>query len=293
MTSPPRDVVTSPPLSATRGGLPSRVLGSRRAVAGLALLAALVALAFAGPLASPWGWADTDVAAFWEPPSSGHWFGTTQSGRDVFALVLRGMRRSLFIGLSVAALATGPAAVVGMVAGYAGGWGDRVLMGGADLLLVLPPVLVAAVLSPALGSGGPALVVLLATFMWTVTARSVRAMTLSLREREFVLAARFLGATAPHVIVRHLLPHLASLLMADASLNVGAAIVAESGLAYLGLGVRPPDVSLGTLVADGGGTATTHPWPFGFAAGMLALIVLAVNLLGDGLRDALDPADAR
>jgi peptide/nickel transport system permease protein len=259
-------------------------------VTGLVLLALLFLLAFAGPLVSPWGWDEIDFGAFRRPPSAEHWFGTTPSGRDVFALTVRGMQKSLLIGLFVAVLSTGLAALVGMVAGYAGGWVDRVLMWGVDLLLVLPWFLVVAVLSPALGGRWPLLVPLLAAFMWMVTARMVRGVTLSLRRREYVLAARFLGVSAPRVIVRHILPNLASLLIVDASLGVSVAVIAESALSYFGFGVRPPDSSLGTVIADGSGTALAYPWLFGFAAGLLVLIVIAVNLLGDGLRDVLDPS---
>ncbi|MFI0482005.1 ABC transporter permease [Actinomadura sp. 9N215] len=266
------------------------VLRNRRSAAGLVLLTLLVLLVSAGPLVSPWRWDETDFAAFGAGPSAGHWLGTTQSGRDVFAVTLRGARTSLLIGLAVAVISTGVAAVVGTVAGYAGGRLDRALMWGVDLLLVLPPFLIVVLLAPRLDGGAPVLVPLLAAFMWMITARTVRAMTASLRGREYVLAARFLGVGAPRVIVRHVLPQLASLLVVDAGLNVSVAIVAEGGLSYLGLGVRPPDVSLGTLIADGQGAAAACPWPFGFAAGLLVVIVLAVNLLGDGLRDVLDPA---
>lgn len=266
------------------------VAGSRRSVAGLVLLALPSALVIAGPLLSPWGWDDTDLAAFREGPSARHWLGTTQSGRDVAALTLRGARNSLVIGLLAGVAATVVAAVAGTLAGYAGGPADRTLMWGADLLLALPSLLVVAVLAPRLPGGVPVLVPLLAAFMWMVTARAVRAMTISLRRREYVVAARFLGVSAPRVIARHVLPQLASLLVVDASLNVGVAIAAESGLSYLGLGVRPPEVSLGTLIAAEQGSAVAHPWPFGSAAAVLVLIVLAVNLMGDGLRDVLDPA---
>ncbi|MFI0409767.1 ABC transporter permease [Actinomadura sp. 3N508] len=266
------------------------MIRSRRAVAGLVLLATLLALVFAGPLVAPWSWDDTDFAALRSGPTAEHWLGTTESGRDVFAVTLRGARTSLLIGLAVAVISTGIAAVVGTAAGYAGGRLDRTLMWGVDLLLALPPFLIVVLLAPHLDGGAPVLIPLLAAFMWMITARMVRAMTASLRDREYVLAARFLGVGAPRVIVRHVLPQLASLLAVDASLSVGVAIVAESGLSYLGLGVRPPDVSLGTLIADGHGAVAAYPLPFGFAAGLLVLIVLAVNLLGDGLRDGLDPA---
>lgn len=264
-----------------------------RMVTGAILLVLLFLLAFGGPIVSPRGWDETDFAAFRQGPSSGHWLGTTQSGRDVFTFTLRGARNSLLVGLTAALLSTGLAAAVGTAAGFLGGRVDRVLMWGADLLLVLPSFLIVTVLAPRITGGWPVLAAALAAFMWMVTARAVRAATLRLREREHVLAARFLGVGAPRLVARHVAPGLASLLAVDASLNVSVAIVAESGLSYLGFGVRPPDVSLGTVIADGQGGATAHPWAFGFAAGLLVLIVVAVNLLGDGVRDALDPEAGR
>ncbi|QKW34913.1 ABC transporter permease [Actinomadura sp. NAK00032] len=263
---------------------------TRRGVVGVVLLVAVFVLAFAGPLVAPWRWDETDFAAFGQGPSARHWLGTTQSGRDVFALTLRGAQKSLIIGLLAALLSTGFAAVVGSVAGFAGGLLDRALMWGVDLLLVLPSFLVVAVLAP--GGAWPMLAPLLAAFMWMLTARVVRAMTLSVREREYVLAARFIGVRTSRALVRHVLPQMASLLVVDASLSAGVAIVAEGGLSFLGFGARPPDVSLGTMIAEGRGAAAA--WPFLSAAGLLVLIVLAVNLVGDGLRDVLDPLrDAR
>ncbi len=159
-----------------------------------------------------------------------------------------------------------------------------------DLLLVLPSFLIVAILSPTFrGKTWLVFVVLLAAFLWMVTARIVRGMTISLREREYVLAARYMGVGAPRIIFRHILPNLASLLIIDATINVSAAIISETGLSYFGFGVQPPDVSLGTLIADGTTAATTYSWLFLFPAGLLVAIVLAVNLVGDGLRDALDP----
>ncbi|WP_301174353.1 ABC transporter permease [Actinomadura geliboluensis] len=258
---------------------------TRRGVVGIALLVSVFVLAFAGPIVAPWRWDETDFGAFGQGPSARHWLGTTQSGRDALALTLRGARKSLVIGLLAALLSTAFAAAVGTVAGFAGGLLDRALMWGVDLLLVLPSFLVVAVLAP--GGGWPLLAPLLAAFLWMLTARVVRAMTLSVREREYVLAARFAGVGAPRVLVRHVLPQVASFLVVDASLTAGVAIVAEGGLSFLGFGVRPPDVSLGTMIAEGRGAAAT--WPFMSAAGLLVLIVLAVNLVGDGVRDVLDP----
>ena len=284
-----------PPLDETRvpsrwGVVAQRFLGRRLALVGLAALAALFVLAFLGPHLTRWTYTDHDYAAFLSGPSPQHWFGTTQTGGDVYALTVRGMQKSLAIGLLVALFSTGMAAVVGAFAGYFGGWVDRTLMWIVELLLVLPSFLIVAILSPLFrGRTWLLFVVLLAAFGWMVTARIVRGMTISLRERVYVLAARYMGLSGPRIIFRHILPNISSLLIIDATLNVSAAIIAETGLSYFGFGVQPPDVSLGTLIADGTNSAVTYPWLFGFAAGLLVLIVLSVNLVGDGLRDALDP----
>lgn len=277
--------------SVSRGRLVlRRFLRKRLAMAGLAVLVVLFLLAFAGPSFAKWDYAAQDVTAFLQPPSAEHWFGTTQIGQDVYAQTMRGLQKSLVIGLLVAVFSTGIAAIVGACAGYFGGWADRVLMWLVDLLLVLPPFLIIAIASPSFrGKSWLLFVVLLAGFGWMITARIVRGLALSLREREFVQAARFMGVPSGVIIFRHLLPNMSSLLIIDATINVGGAILLETGLSYLGFGVQPPDVSLGTLIADGTPSALTFPWLFHFAAGLLVLTVLAVSAVGDGLRDALDP----
>jgi peptide/nickel transport system permease protein len=284
-----------PPLDETRiasrwGIVLQRFRRRRLAMFGLVVLVLLFALAFLGPYVGQWSYTDHDFNSFLQGPSLDHWFGTTQTGGDVYALTLRGMQKSLIIGLLVAMFSTGMAALVGSFAGYMGGWVDRGLMWFVDLLLVLPAFLIIAILSPTFrGKTWLIFVVLLAAFLWMVTARIVRGMTISLREREYVLAARYMGVPAHRIIFRHILPNISSLLIVDATINVSAAVISETGLSYFGFGVQPPDVSLGTLIADGTQSATTYPWLFGFAAGLLVAIVLAVNLVGDGLRDALDP----
>ncbi len=262
----------------------------RLAMFGLVVLVLMFLLAFVGPYLTQWEYTDHDFNAFLQGPSLDHWFGTTQTGGDVYALTLRGMQKSLIIGLLVALFSTGIAALVGSFAGYFGGWVDRALMWFVDLLLVLPAFLIIAILSPTFrGKTWLVFVILLAAFLWMVTARIVRGMTISLREREYVLAARYMGVSTPRIIIRHILPNISSLLIVDATINVSAAVISETGLSYFGFGVQPPDVSLGTLIADGTPSATTYPWLFAFAAGLLVITVLAVNLVGDGLRDALDP----
>ncbi|HEY2763005.1 MAG TPA: ABC transporter permease [Pseudonocardiaceae bacterium] len=271
-----------------------RFLRNRMAVAGLACVLLLYALAFLGPFITTWGYAQQDATAYLAPPSGTHWFGTTQIGEDVFAQTVRGLQKSLTIGLLVGIISTGLATIVGATAGYLGGWADRALLWVVDLLLVLPSFLIIAILSPSFrGKTWLVLVFLLAVFAWMLTARIVRGMTLSLREREFVLAARFMGVPPWRIISRHIVPNMASLLIVDATITVGTAILTETGLSFFGFGVQPPDVSLGTLIASGTDSALTFPWLFLFSGGLLVLTVLSVNAVGDGLRDALDPTSQR
>jgi peptide/nickel transport system permease protein len=268
----------------------ARLVRNRQARTGGIALALLVALAYLGPLVGPYDWTDKDFLAFLSPPSADHWWGTTSIGQDVYAVTLRGMQKSLIIGLLVALISTGLAAVVGTFAGYFGGWLDRLLMWGVDLLLVLPSFLIIAIISPRLrGASWLWFVALLAAFTWMITSRVVRSMTLSLREREYVLAAVYMGIPRWKIIFRHIVPNLSSLLIIDATLNVSAAVIGEAALSFFGFGIQPPDVSLGTLIAEGSRNATGYPWLFAFPAGLLVVLVLSINLIGDGLRDALDP----
>lgn len=275
-----------------------RLRRNKAALTALLVLVLLFVAAFVAPpiyeAVTGWTYSNQDFTAFLRPPSADHWFGTTQIGSDVFAQTMRGLQKSLLIGLLVAVISTGLAAVVGAFAGYLGGWVDRILMWLVDLLLVIPAFLIVAIISRNLRTGGwIALVVLIALFAWMITARIVRGMTLSLREKEFVLAARFSGVSTPGIIFRHLIPNMSSLLIIDATIAVASAIIAESGLSYFGFGVKPPDQSLGTLIAEGTRSAFTFPWLFMFSGGLLVLTTLAVSVLGDGLRDALDPSSKR
>ncbi len=270
-----------------------RFLRRKVAVGGLIVLVALFVLAFVGPHLTKWNYLELDYEGQLQGPSFRHWFGTTQLGQDVFARTMRGLQKSLVIGLLTAFFSTGTAAIVGASAGYFGKWVDRVLMWIVDLLLVLPSFLIIAIMSPKFrGKSWLLFVVLLAAFSWMITARIVRGLTLSLREREFVQAARFMGVPSHKIIFRHLLPNMSSFLIIDATLNVGGAILGEGALSYFGFGVQPPDISLGTLISEGTPSVVTFPWLFLFAGGLLILAVLSVNVMGDGLRDALDPNSA-
>jgi len=269
-----------------------RFFHHRLAMAGLVLVFLLVLMAFVGPHLTKWSYTDHDFQALQSGPSTTHWFGTDLTGKDLFAATMRGAQKSIVIGLLAAVMATGLAAIVGSAAGYFGGWIDRVLMWIVDLLLIVPAFLIIAILSPQFHNFW-LFIFLLGMFLWQITARIVRGQTLSLREREYVLAAKYMGVSGPRIIGRHILPNLASLLIIDGTVNVSLAVLTETGLSFFGFGVQPPDVSLGTLISDAQGAATTFPWLFLFPAGFLTLFILAVNLVGNGMRDALDPTSGR
>ena len=271
-----------------------RFLRNKLAVASLVVLIALFVAAYALPPLLPYSHTDIDFYELQTPPGPKHWFGTNAIGQDILAQVLRGMQKSMLIGLCVAVISTLIAATVGSVAGYFGGWRDRVLMWFVDLLLVVPSFILIAIVSPRTKNSAniTLLIVLLSAFSWMISSRMVRGLTMSRRGREYVQAARYMGVPSRRIIARHIVPNVASILIIDTALNVGVAILAETGLSFLGFGVQPPDVSLGTLIADGTKSATTFPWVFLFPAGVLVLIILCANLIGDGLRDALDPGSA-
>jgi peptide/nickel transport system permease protein len=268
-----------------------RFLRSPSAVASLIVLLLLFVGCYALPSFLPYSYTDLDYTALLQPPNTRHWLGTNALGQDLLAQTLRGMQKSMLIGLCVAIISTGIAATVGSIAGYFGGWRDRALMWLVDLMLVVPSFILILILTPRTKNSGNVivLVLLLSGFGWMVSSRMVRGMTMSLREREFIQAARYMGVANRRIITHHVVPNVASILIIDTALNVAVAILAETGLSYLGFGIQPPDVSLGTLIADGTQSATTFPWVFLFPAGILVLILVCANLTGDGLRDALDP----
>lgn len=267
---------------------------SPAAFVGLFLIASLCLYAAVGPYVSAWSPTDVDYAALSAPPDPSHWFGTNRIGQDVFAQTARGLQKSLLIGLFVALAGTAFAALAGTCAGYFGGWTDRALTFLVDVFLVVPGFLVLVVVAPALRPAGwVAYAGALAALGWMLTARAVRAMALSLRERPYVTAARHMGVRPLVIVRRHILPHMTSFLIAHATVSTAGAVVSEAGLSYAGFGVQPPDVSLGTLIADSTEAALTYPWMFFFPTGMLLSFVLAVNLVGDALRLALDPSGAR
>jgi peptide/nickel transport system permease protein len=268
-----------------------RFLRSRSAVAALLVLLVMFVGCYTLPPLLSYSYTDLDYSALLKPPNGKHWLGTNALGQDLFAQTMRGMQKSMLIGACVALISTVIAATVGAVSGYFGGWRDRALMWVVDLLLVVPAFILIAIVTPRTkhSSSIVFLILLLAGFSWMVSARMVRGLTMSLREREFIRAARYMGVSSRRIIVGHVVPNVASILIIDTALNVAVAILAETGLSYLGFGIQPPDVSLGTLIADGTASAITFPLVFLFPAGVLIAILVCANVAGDGLRDALDP----
>ncbi|MFI9537900.1 ABC transporter permease [Nocardia fusca] len=284
-----------PAASGRRKLILRRFLRNKPALVGTAVLILMFLASFVLPSLLPYDYQDIDYTALLQPPSPQHPFGTTEIGQDVLAQTLRGLQKSLIIGLCVAVFSTTIAAVTGAVAGLLGGWTDRTIMWVVDLLLVVPSFIIVALFAPRTkGSGSIVLlIILLSVFGWMISARIVRGLTMSLREREFVRAARYMGAPTRTIILTHIVPNIASILIIDTTLTVGASIMAETGLSFLGFGVQPPDVSLGSLIANGTSSAMTYPWLFLFAGGLLIITVLCANLVGDGLRDAFDPGAKR
>jgi len=271
-----------------------RFVRNRWALGGIVMIILLYVVAFSYPLFSPYSYEFHDTSLTYDPPSLTHWFGTDNIGTDMFVACMRGLQKSLTIGLLVGVISTALSAVVGAAAGFFGGVTDRTLMWIVDLLLVLPSFLIISIASPLFkGSSWLILVVLLVAFQWMITARIVRGMTLTLKTREYVSAARFMGQSPWRTIFKHIVPNMSSLLIVDATINVGSAVLQESGLSYFGFGVQPPDVSLGTLISVGTGSALTFPWLFYAPAVLLIITLLSVAVVGDGLRDALDPTASR
>lgn len=223
-----------------------------------------------------------------------HPFGQDTIGKDYFALVMRGMQRSLMIAFGIGLISTLIGTVIGSLAGYYRGRVEAVLMRLTDVVIVVPTLVFAAVLGQMVGGSGViGLTLVLPLVLWTGLARLVRGEVLSLREREFVVAARSCGASNLRVIVRHILPATLGVIIVSITLAIGSAILLESALSYLGFGVRAPDTSLGLLIAEYQNAFTTRPWLFWFPGLAILTIVLCVNFIGDGLRDAFDPRQNR
>ncbi|MFC5993942.1 ABC transporter permease [Pseudonocardia hispaniensis] len=269
-----------------------RFVQHRAAMISLLVLLAVVLLAYVG--GALWHYEAGQITPDnSQPPSLDHPFGTDAVGRDQFAQVLRGTRISLQVAVLVALFATAVGTLWGSVAGYFGGRADTIMMRISDLVLTLPLIAVAAMLAHNFGGTWYLIALVIAGLYWAYVSRVARGVILSLREKEYIEAARALGATHTRIILRHLIPNALGSLLVNLTILVALAILLETALSYLGFGVQSPDTSLGLLVSEAQTALTTRPWLFYFPGIFIIVIALTINFIGDGLRDAFDPQQTK
>ena len=287
-----------------------RFLRHRLAVASLVVLVILGLVAIFAPEIAPYSYDAIDLDNLNQSPTLSGWhlFGTDQLGPDYLSRVIFGLQTSLWVAFVVALLSTAFGTALGAVAGYYGGWIDNLLMRFTDLILTLPGLAVLLTAARFFGQGdvnvdlGPlsfvmpqplVIGIILAFLFWTGIARIVRGLFLSLREKEFVEAARAAGAGDLRIIVRHMLPNTVGPIVVNATLVVASAILVEAALSFLGFGIQPPKAAIGSLIADGQQQGIQTWWLVTFPGLVIVIICLAINFVGDGLRDALDPTQRR
>ncbi|MEY2475485.1 MAG: peptide/nickel transport system permease protein [Actinomycetota bacterium] len=271
-----------------------RFLQHRMAIVAAAVLALIIFACFGADWVAPYTKNKQDLLIGPAGPSGKHWFGTDELGRDQLTELLYAGQISLKIGLAVALIATVVGTVLGAVAGYFGRWADQLLMRLTDLFLVVPAVAILAIAIKKLGNNSVTIVYVLAALGWMYIARVVRSQVLSIKEKEFIEAARASGATHARIIVRHLLPNTIGPILVNATLAIAAAIITESTLSFLGFGVQPPTTSWGRMLSDSRGyVGTPKAYLIYFPGLALLLVVLSVNFIGDALRDAFDPQSRR
>jgi ABC-type dipeptide/oligopeptide/nickel transport system permease subunit len=270
-----------------------RFFHHKLAIISLVVLLVIVLWAFVGPFLWKWDY-NQRTGALSQPPSWDHPFGTDSLGYDMFVRNMRGAQKSLMIAFVVAFLSTTIGVTIGAIAGFYRGKLDVVLMRFVDLLLTIPTIAIAATLGRQIRGGSWwLLAIILAVLVWTSISRVVRGEFLSLREKEFVEAARAIGANDRRIIFKHMLPNVVGSIIVNATLVVAAAILLETALSYLGLGVKSPDTSLGLIISEYTAAFQTRPWLFWFPGLIILTIALTVNFIGDGLRDAFDPKQTR
>ena len=257
------------------------------------LAAFLVGLVFfcaiLGPAIVPYDPIAMDLKLRLQPPSIDHFFGTDEFGRDIFSRVIVGARISVLVAAMVLSVASVVGFLVGAIAGLLGGWLDEVLMRITDLFLAFPGLILAMAIAATLGPSLENTMIALSVVYWPWYARLVRSQVLSLREREFIVAAQSIGAGTGRLLLRHLLPNVVPILITQITVDVGYVILSTSGLSFLGLGAQPPTPEWGLMITTGRNFMRESPWLITFPGLALAITVLGFNLLGDGLRDYLDP----
>lgn len=266
-----------------------RFLRHKLALVSLGTLAIFVLSALLAPWISPYDPNEIDLRVRYAPPSPAHPLGTDDLGRDLLSRLIWGGRISLSIGILSALVAVSFGTLLGALAGYYGRWLDGVIMRFTDLMLTFPPLLLLILLASLFGTSFLTIVLVISAVSWMNVARLARASFLSLKEQDFVEAARALGAGSGRIIFKHILPNALSPIIVAATLGAAAAILTESTLSYLGLGIQPPTSSWGTMLQTAQKEIRLAPWTSIFPGLMIFLTVLGINFMGDGLRDALDP----
>jgi peptide/nickel transport system permease protein len=292
MTSGSASLVLPPPApssAARRWDLARRLWAVRGARLGLAALALLVVVAAAAPRIAPYDPIQIAVAAPLQPPDAAHWFGVDQFGRDVFSRVVFGAQVSLAIGLISVAIASAIGVTAGLISGYYSGWVDSVLMRVIDVMLAFPGILLALAIVSMLGPTLNNLMIAVGVSAIPTYARLTRGSVLSARENLYVDAARSVGVPDGRIMVRHIFPNIVAPLIVAATLGVGSAILSAAALSFLGLGSQPPTPEWGRMLSEGRQYLRDQWWISTFPGLVIMLSVLAMNLLGDGMRDALDP----
>jgi peptide/nickel transport system permease protein len=266
-----------------------RLLRDLPAVSGGLVVLFMILIAVLAPLLAPYDPNALDLSAQLVPPQPGHWFGTDDLGRDVLARMMYGAQISLSVGFVAVGIAFAIGIVLGAVAGYFGGRIDQAIMWLVDVMLVFPSIFLILAVIAFVGPSLFNIMVIIGCTSWMGVARLVRAEFLALREREFVAAVRAQGAGTLRIIFRHILPNALAPVLVSATFSVAGAILLESGLSFLGLGVPPPRATWGSLLTDGKAMIEVAPWLTFFPGMAIFVTTLAYNLLGEGIRDALDP----
>jgi peptide/nickel transport system permease protein len=261
----------------------------RLALVGGAILLLLYLAAIVTPWIAPYGYAELDLTAFNQPPSLKHPMGTDRLGRDELTQVLYGGRVSLMVGLGVGVVSTLIGTSVGIFSGYYGRFVDTATMGFVDFMLVLPFIPLLLVMGSIFQFTPLTITLVLPLFLWPRMARLVRGQVLAIRDQEYVQAARAVGVSDFRIMLRHILPNVVGIIVVETTLIVALAILLETAVSFLGLGIQPPTPSWGNLLEDSRATMTEQPWLTWFPGMMIVITALCVNFLGDGLRDALDP----
>jgi peptide/nickel transport system permease protein len=271
-----------------------RFFRHRMAVVSIVVLLLIIVACFGAEWVAPFSKNHQDLLTGPVGPRASHWFGTDELGRDQLTELLFAGRISLKIALAVALISTVVGTVLGSIAGFFGRWLDQLLMRATDLFLVVPAIAILAIAIKRFGNSSTTIIYVLAGLGWMYIARVVRSQILSIKEKEFIEAARASGASYARIIARHMLPNVVGPILVNATLAIAAAIVTESTLSFLGFGVQPPTTSWGRMLTDAHGyVGTDKAYLIYFPGLALLLVVLSVNFIGDGLRDAFDPQSRR